>query len=87
MKSHCSQAPFGKGEHTLVDKKVRDTWEMDADQVDETLSIRSILASLIRTTVPIGNLRESVMAKVRVGSGPGGVSDTWSKPRGKQTPL
>ncbi|KAJ7129787.1 hypothetical protein C8R44DRAFT_777696 [Mycena epipterygia] len=31
--SHCIQAPFGKGERTLVDKSVRDTWEMDASQV------------------------------------------------------
>ncbi|EJD55214.1 hypothetical protein AURDEDRAFT_118417 [Auricularia subglabra TFB-10046 SS5] len=27
------QAPFGKGERTLVDKEVRDTWQMDADKV------------------------------------------------------
>ena len=26
----CNQAPFGKGESTLVDKEVRDTWELDA---------------------------------------------------------
>ncbi|KAJ7499018.1 hypothetical protein FB451DRAFT_1203972 [Mycena latifolia] len=31
--AHCVQAPFGKGERTLVDKSVRDTWEMDASQV------------------------------------------------------
>ncbi|KAJ7904418.1 hypothetical protein B0H14DRAFT_2662734 [Mycena olivaceomarginata] len=31
--SHCIQAPFGQGERTLVDKNVRDTWEMDASQV------------------------------------------------------
>jgi hypothetical protein len=29
----CSQAPFGKGERTLVDKDVRDTWEVDAEKV------------------------------------------------------
>ncbi|TFK46617.1 hypothetical protein OE88DRAFT_876433 [Heliocybe sulcata] len=29
----CIQAPFGKGERTVVDKSVRDTWEMDASQV------------------------------------------------------
>ncbi|KAJ6599163.1 hypothetical protein DFH09DRAFT_27215 [Mycena vulgaris] len=33
IKVHCVQAPFGKGERTLVDKSVRDTWEMDASQV------------------------------------------------------
>ncbi|KAL0064876.1 hypothetical protein AAF712_008129 [Marasmius tenuissimus] len=27
------QAPFGKGERTIVDTEVRDTWEMDASQV------------------------------------------------------
>jgi len=31
--SHCIQAPFGKGERTVVDKSVRDTWEIDASQV------------------------------------------------------
>ncbi|KAF7355229.1 Zn(2)-C6 fungal-type domain-containing protein [Mycena sanguinolenta] len=29
----CVQAPFGQGERTLVDKTVRDTWEMDASQI------------------------------------------------------
>ncbi|KAI0796382.1 hypothetical protein BC629DRAFT_291517 [Irpex lacteus] len=33
VKSRCRQAPFGKGERTLVDKTVRDTWEMDAEEV------------------------------------------------------
>lgn len=27
------QAPFGMGERTLVDKSVRDTWEIDASNV------------------------------------------------------
>ena len=31
--SHCQQAPFGKGERTLVDTSVRDTWEIDASKV------------------------------------------------------
>ncbi|KAF8211214.1 hypothetical protein K438DRAFT_2039655 [Mycena galopus ATCC 62051] len=31
--THCVQAPFGQGERTVVDKNVRDTWEMDASQV------------------------------------------------------
>ncbi|KAJ6515990.1 hypothetical protein C8R45DRAFT_226413 [Mycena sanguinolenta] len=31
--SCCVQAPFGQGERTLVDKTVRDTWEMDASQL------------------------------------------------------
>ncbi|KAL1670117.1 hypothetical protein GGF50DRAFT_94716, partial [Schizophyllum commune] len=33
VKSGCKQAPFGKGERTVVDKSVRDTWEMDASMV------------------------------------------------------
>lgn len=33
VKSGCRQAPFGKGERTVVDTTVRDTWEMDANQV------------------------------------------------------
>jgi hypothetical protein len=31
--SGCTQAPFGKGEQTIVDTSVRDTWEIDASQV------------------------------------------------------
>lgn len=27
--SRATQAPFGKGEDTVVDTKVRDTWEID----------------------------------------------------------
>lgn len=33
VKSRCTQAPFGKGERTLIDKTVRDTWQMDASEV------------------------------------------------------
>lgn len=29
---HCQQAPYGKGDETLVNTKVRRTWEMDPDQ-------------------------------------------------------
>ncbi|KDQ15313.1 hypothetical protein BOTBODRAFT_174154 [Botryobasidium botryosum FD-172 SS1] len=31
--AHSKQAPFGMGERTLVDKDVRDTWEMDSEFV------------------------------------------------------
>lgn len=31
--SKCKPAPFGKGERTIVDRNVRDTWEMDASKV------------------------------------------------------
>lgn len=33
VKSRAVQAPFGMGERTLVDKTVRDTWEMDSAKV------------------------------------------------------
>lgn len=36
VKSKCTQAPFGKGERTVVDRDVRDTWEMDANAVSRT---------------------------------------------------
>ncbi|KAF8596409.1 hypothetical protein BDV93DRAFT_480289 [Ceratobasidium sp. AG-I] len=32
----CNQAPFGKGDSTIVDKQVRDTWELDASKVGFT---------------------------------------------------
>ena len=31
-KAHA--APFGKGHQTLVDRSVRNTWEIDADQIN-----------------------------------------------------
>jgi hypothetical protein len=33
VKNRCIHAPFGKGERTVVDTEVRDTWEMDAKDV------------------------------------------------------
>ena len=33
VKSVAVQAPFGKGERTVVDKSVRDTWEIDGASV------------------------------------------------------
>ncbi|KAF7332516.1 hypothetical protein MKEN_00133800 [Mycena kentingensis (nom. inval.)] len=30
---HCAQAPFGKGERTIIDTEVRDTWEMEASKI------------------------------------------------------
>ncbi|KAI4233146.1 MAG: hypothetical protein LQ349_004580, partial [Xanthoria aureola] len=32
LKQACHRAPFGRGSETLVDTKVRDTWELNADQ-------------------------------------------------------
>lgn len=34
----CDQAPFDKGERTLIDTSVRDTWEMDASKVRSILN-------------------------------------------------
>ena len=33
LKSRCKLAPFGKGERTIIDRHVRDTWEMDGSMV------------------------------------------------------
>ncbi|KAJ8455552.1 hypothetical protein ONZ51_g12411 [Trametes cubensis] len=33
IKAHAEQAPFGKADRTIVDKSVRDTWEIDAKEV------------------------------------------------------
>lgn len=33
LKSHSTLAPFGKGTATMVDQRVRDTWEVDGSQV------------------------------------------------------
>lgn len=33
IKAQSSQAPFGMADRTVVDKTVRDTWEIDAHQV------------------------------------------------------
>ena len=30
----CHQAPFGKGEQTIIDISVRNTWELNADQFE-----------------------------------------------------
>ncbi|KAG8958289.1 hypothetical protein FRC00_002870 [Tulasnella sp. 408] len=33
LRSICAQAPFGKGERTIVDKSVRDTWELSGSEI------------------------------------------------------
>jgi len=33
IKNHAVQAPFGHGERTVVDKEVRDTWEIEPGKV------------------------------------------------------
>ena len=32
LKTHCEQAPYGKGEETLVDTNVRRVWQLDPDR-------------------------------------------------------
>src|SRR3954467_8787955 len=36
LKKHCHQAPYGKGEKTLVDTKVRRVWRMEPDRFSLT---------------------------------------------------
>lgn len=43
--SKCTQAPFGKGERTVVDKNVRDTWEMDTTKVRHSQSLMKQLST------------------------------------------
>ena len=34
LRKQCHQAPFGKGSDTIVDKGVRNTWELSSDQFE-----------------------------------------------------
>jgi hypothetical protein len=36
LKAHCKQAPYGKGEETLVDTSVRRVWQLDPDRFSLT---------------------------------------------------
>lgn len=54
IKKECKQAPFGKGERTVVDKNVRDTWEMDASKVGAVATSLS-MAVLPLEKVKFGN--------------------------------
>ena len=47
LKSHCQPAPFGKGTQTVVDRTVRDTWEVDASQA-RVYSASLMSCSLVR---------------------------------------
>lgn len=66
IKSEAKQAPFGKGERTIVDRNIRDTWEMDASEVrmaslNRLRSHRYSHRSLLRT--PNGNLLSMMSLK------------------------
>ena len=54
--AHASQAPYGRGSQTIVDKEVRDTWEIDPARVKfdnpnwlvyvRDLAVQTVCASL-----------------------------------------
>ncbi|KAF8312028.1 hypothetical protein DL93DRAFT_1360309 [Clavulina sp. PMI_390] len=65
--THCSQAPFGKGERTVVDKAVRDTWELNPDRF--TLSNPDFASWVQSTVVPqaataLGINNKTVVAEI-----------------------
>ena len=33
LQKKCTAAPFGKGKRTMVNKKIRDAWQIDAKDV------------------------------------------------------
>ena len=39
IKERAEQAPFGMADRTVVDKNVRDTWEIDAKQVSWSIMV------------------------------------------------
>lgn len=41
IKARALQAPFGKATKTLVDKSVRDTWEIDGKEVSRSFQVDS----------------------------------------------
>ncbi|KAG9016655.1 hypothetical protein FRB90_002646 [Tulasnella sp. 427] len=49
LRAICTQAPFGKGERTIIDKTVRDTWELNASHVQiENPAWRKWLGSVMK---------------------------------------
>lgn len=49
IKDVAQLAPFGMGERTVVDKSVRDTWEMDASSVRAVIHKTSCCTLLTRS--------------------------------------
>lgn len=49
LKAVCEQAPFGRGTSTVVDTRVRNTWQLSPDkfQTTDTRSWDSVLASVM----------------------------------------
>lgn len=80
--SHCAQAPFGKGDKTLVDKSVRDTWEMDAADVR---AFRDGRNRHVAYRSGLGSIRQSAMGSVHEPGRSRGLSGSWDRGRHKQT--
>ena len=54
LKKHCHQAPYGKGEKTLVDKNVRRVWRMEPDRFSLTNpDWKRFLAETVGTDWPL----------------------------------
>ncbi|KAG9021925.1 hypothetical protein FS837_006863, partial [Tulasnella sp. UAMH 9824] len=50
LRSICTQAPFGKGEGTIVDKSIRDTWELNGSEIQiENPSWRKWVGTVIKS--------------------------------------
>lgn len=50
----CTQAPFGKNERTIVDKSVRDTWELDPTKVrTSSLYLSLVMYNSSQNTVQV----------------------------------
>jgi predicted 2-oxoglutarate/Fe(II)-dependent dioxygenase YbiX len=64
MLEKAQVAPFGKGHRTLVDRTVRDTWEINADQLDlsDTGLQRSLRAFLSRAAAEM-NIEGGIKAE------------------------
>jgi len=56
----CTQAPFGKNERTIVNKEVRDTWELGPDKV-RCHQLDRLLSTQVHVT---DSFRKSTLATV-----------------------
>lgn len=64
LKKACHQAPFGKGSETIVDTNVRNTWELNADQLE-------LQNKAWQTT--LDHILEQVVKGLGVAGGSGGI--------------
>lgn len=79
IKACAEQAPFGKVDQTIVDKTVRDTWEIDATKVTCSSTSYADGAPLNRA---LGPLRERRMGTLHHPDRPRCVSSCGSQCRG-----